>query len=399
MEAEQRFIAWLNEHGAELDALEIASSLSGSRGVIATRKIAENEVCMKIPSKLFISEASVKEDPVLAPIFAEHPDLFTRDDPLLSTYLVYHFHLAEASFFFPYLSILPEPESILNWNKDDLIQLQDTKLLEAVERRNHEIEDWYTRVSTRLFRLYPDLFNTSSFKPKRFRFAWQTVQARTFGRRLPWTALVPFADMLNHANVATRYDYDIDGNSLFQWRSSQSHNAGDQVFNSYGRRPNQHLLLDYGFALPQNEWDYVDFDISLMEYILPKPERRRLFLDAHIMPSPSKLRLVPDTTLDEVLPFYRCACLTEVTQDTSLLEVQDTAVETQSLYLLRDQLTSHLTTYVTTIEEDAFLLSDNNVQGNLRTAIQYRWHQKHILHRIIGLANSKLCPEATTPME
>jgi hypothetical protein len=30
---------------------------------------------------------------------------------------------------------------------------------------------------------------------------------------------------------------------------------GSEVFNSYGRRTNGHLLLDYGFALPDNEHD------------------------------------------------------------------------------------------------------------------------------------------------
>ena len=36
-----------------------------------------------------------------------------------------------------------------------------------------------------------------------------SIQARAFGRRLPWTALVPFADTLNHINVQTKYDFSI----------------------------------------------------------------------------------------------------------------------------------------------------------------------------------------------
>lgn len=41
-------------------------------------------------------------------------------------------------------------------------------------------------------------------------------QARAFGRRLPWTALVPFADCLNHSNVQTKYDYNVDENQTFR---------------------------------------------------------------------------------------------------------------------------------------------------------------------------------------
>jgi hypothetical protein len=32
---------------------------------------------------------------------------------------------------------------------------------------------------------------------------------------------------------------------------------GTEVFNSYGRRPNDNLLIDYGFAMEDNEWDSV----------------------------------------------------------------------------------------------------------------------------------------------
>lgn len=37
-----------------------------------------------------------------------------------------------------------------------------------------------------------------------FDFAWGTVQARAFGKRLTCSALVPLADCLNHGNVQTK---------------------------------------------------------------------------------------------------------------------------------------------------------------------------------------------------
>ncbi|KAF0751982.1 hypothetical protein AaE_006198 [Aphanomyces astaci] len=396
-EQEKRFMAWLHEHGADVGALRISSDVSGSRGVVATREIAENEVTMTIPSSLFISEPAAKADSTLGPIFATHVDLFTRDDPLLSTFLTYHIFLQEASFFHPYLAILPQPESILNWSMEALGQLQHPKLVDVVTRRNDEIQAWYDRITSRLFRVHPDLFHQDSFPYHTFRFAWQTVQARTFGRRLPWTALVPFADCLNHANVATRYDFR-DDDQCFRWHSSQRHDKDQQVFNSYGRRPNRSivwletLLLDYGFALHANEWDYVDVEIDTMDdFLLPKPERRRLFLAAHLMPFPSRLRLSPDTTLDEVLPYFRCASLASATADTSILSPQDPAVEALALTRLRDQLQAHLTSFPTTLSQDAALLNHDSVAcANHRTALEYRWHRKHILQRVQDLATLQL---------
>jgi hypothetical protein len=35
------------------------------------------------------------------------------------------------------------------------------------------------------------------------------------------------------------------------------------VFNSYGRRPNDNLLLDYGFAIENNEWEEVQISVGI----------------------------------------------------------------------------------------------------------------------------------------
>ena len=94
------------------------------------------------------------------------------------------------------------------------------------------------------------------------------ILARAFGRRLPWTALVPFADFLNHTNVQTKYAYrptNLDENDEIEHTTaydgfeftlfptgSNHYKAGEEVFNSYGRRENDNLLLDYGFAMYDN---------------------------------------------------------------------------------------------------------------------------------------------------
>lgn len=117
----------------------------------------------------------------------------------------------------------------------------------------------YNRTILALNKMHPAQFPLEEFTYERFKFSFNSVQARAFGRRLPWTAMVPFADCLNHTNVQTKYDFDVDSNGVFRlFPTGDNHYPrGAEVFNSYGRRPNENLLMDYGFAIFNNEWDDV----------------------------------------------------------------------------------------------------------------------------------------------
>ena len=123
----------------------------------------------------------------------------------------------------------------------------------------------YDRCIKELNRRFPEQFPLAEFPFEHFKFSWNTIQARAFGRRLPWTALVPFADCLNHANVQTKYDYLCEQNRKFRLfpTGRNCYKKGQEVYNSYGRRHNENLLLDYGFAMMSNEWDevYLVFDM------------------------------------------------------------------------------------------------------------------------------------------
>ena len=101
-----------------------------------------------------------------------------------------------------------------------------------------------------------------------FEFAWNSIQSRSFGRRLPWTALVPFADALNHNNLSTKYEYgnsDVNSDEKGMFRlfpsGGNSYKAGMEIFNSYGRKSNLYLLLDYGFVLQDNMWDTLTLNV------------------------------------------------------------------------------------------------------------------------------------------
>lgn len=65
-----------------------------------------------------------------------------------------------------------------------------------------------------------------------------------------------------------RYDFDVEGNGEFRlFASGNNHyREGAEVLNSYGRRPNENLLLEYGFAMLDNEWDEVELPCALSSW-------------------------------------------------------------------------------------------------------------------------------------
>ena len=59
---------------------------------------------------------------------------------------------------------------------------------------------------------------------------------------------------------------------------SNSYAKGTEVFNSYGRRPNDNLLLDYGFSMKYNMWDSVEIPLNLDRSSEGYPWKSRLLL-------------------------------------------------------------------------------------------------------------------------
>jgi hypothetical protein len=225
-------------------------------------------------------------------------------------------------------------------------------------------------------------FPTDTYTLARFRFAWKNIQARTFGRRLPWTALVPFADCLNHANVATKYDFDVDASGTFRLfpSATTSFAEGAEVFNSYGRRPNFSLLLDYGFALEDNEWDFVDME-------LPRDTAQIL---GRRFPFRKRLRLEKETTVDTLFPLVTFPhdpvnSLQEGDRQEAISPALfgEATSRREALLWFRRLVVDSLDRFESTLAEDEVRLVDDRLSDRLRMAIVYRVSRMRILARFV----------------
>lgn len=114
------------------------------------------------------------------------------------------------SFWWPFIRTLPVPGTIMDWCEEELQELQHDQLTVRCLSRSGRLRLIYENMFMHdLAPRYPLVFSHEStadnalVEPshcwwdfEHFKFAHGTIQARAFGRRLPWTALVPFADLL-----------------------------------------------------------------------------------------------------------------------------------------------------------------------------------------------------------
>ena len=286
-DVDELFLKWLEENGARFPKVVWPSrdTVGGVRGAVAIETIETNEPIMYIPHKLLISPPVARASPDIGHIFIEHQTFFRgNDDLLLSTYIMYEESRGTKSFWYPFLAMLPRPGSISDWTKEEMEEVQDEQLVREAISRPSRIKLKYEKLMCMLEAEYGTLFNREVHTYDRFRHAWMSIQARAFGRRLPWTALVPFADCLNHTNVQTKYDFNVNENGTFRLfpTGRNRYEKGQEVFNSYGRRDNHFLLMEYGFALYKNEWDTVDMTLAIMDTDEEAERKRELLKDLYI---------------------------------------------------------------------------------------------------------------------
>jgi hypothetical protein len=97
-------------------------------------------------------------------------------DLLLTQYLTYELSKGEASFYYPYIKILPEPGSISKWSDAELDELQHEQLKHRAERKRSQIKIVYNGLMTALNARHPDFFSPHVFTIDRFCFAFDTIQ-------------------------------------------------------------------------------------------------------------------------------------------------------------------------------------------------------------------------------
>uniref|UniRef100_A0A7S3JSE9 SET domain-containing protein n=1 Tax=Aureoumbra lagunensis TaxID=44058 RepID=A0A7S3JSE9_9STRA len=262
------FVAWLEKEGVEHEQLEWPClSPYGERMARTKTAMRASTPYMSVPESLMLTPSCAMTDVIVGPASR---DLKIRGDTLLAVFILNEARKGKHGKWYPYLRSLPlvkpneSNQSLGDWDKEIQILLGDENLIVKAKQRRRWIVDLYERVIRRgLCAKYSEQFPLEWYTLERFETSWQLVQSRAFGRRLKESALVPLADALNHGDVET--EYALVSGQFRLWPLNDVA-KGNEALNAYGSDTNNaKLLLDYGFALPQNRFDSLSITVSLHE--------------------------------------------------------------------------------------------------------------------------------------
>ena len=254
----KRFLDWLKAGGAEFSRLRVTTTARGGRGVVATAAFAPGDVLLRVPEPLLLTvdKAARRPDVADALARARSNGVSTNDGNLaLALYLAGE----EDCFWSPYRQALGGVAHLpLFWPASDLELLAGSPLAEEVESRKDDVA-----ATTAALGLDDG-----------FAVAEAHVLSRAFefdrGKR---RAMVPFADLLNTNRHQDRHvDFEFEGDA-FVMRAIRSGIKGDEVTDSYGPKSNARYLLNYGFALEDNNdeagrsRDDACLDVALPEHL------------------------------------------------------------------------------------------------------------------------------------
>ena len=92
------------------------------------------------------------------------------------------------------------------------------------------------------------------------------VSSRIFGIKVhgkKTDCFCPLADMLNHRRPRQTQWFYSDEQESFVIQAIEDINAGDEIYDSYGKKCNSRFFLNYGFIVEKNENNEYPFTIEL----------------------------------------------------------------------------------------------------------------------------------------
>ena len=256
----EKLITWLNKNNVNTSNLHIVNQLNNERGVVSAKNIQSGNFVFLIPKHLIITNRvaeQISEIKELDNIFSETRATYKSPTEMniikITIFMLYaeaYEEVMKDVDWTPYFDTLPETlDHIPIFWDDELNYLKGSYLFDRIKKRNKIIKEEFKLLRKHLI----DFREFSFYEYQRMR---SLVSSRNFKLTIDndiVSAMVPFADMLNHSNTCqTRWSFNNELQS-YQMVAKENINKGDEITDSYGIKPMDNYFMFYGFVLPDSE--------------------------------------------------------------------------------------------------------------------------------------------------
>lgn len=312
-------LSWAKENGALIsDEIDFKIIESGNIGAF-TKQTSENdklseklstlldESQIKLPKSLIITLQTAINS--FGPEFTSISSKTLNINSVLKLYLAREVTNTE-SFFKPYLSLLPtlsQVNSPYTWTADQKLLLKDTNLGNSLNQNLFQIiEEWWQVINLLPesikkpeahfmnmkfyyeYKFYKDedfykyfitdfnIDNWTNFA----NYLWSSIilKSRSFPAYLlkddsstsikkDEAMLLPLIDLLNH-NPKSNVSWLVD-EKYFSFKSDSA-SPDSELFNNYGMKGNEELLLGYGFCIENNSADSAALKLQIPQSFIDK---------------------------------------------------------------------------------------------------------------------------------
>jgi hypothetical protein len=237
---------WIRRHGGVVH-LDITNARGPNRGAVTTRDFNQGDRILAVPRALLITR-QLAGDSVAGQQLAA-ADAFVSDGLFSLAVFLLAARRDSSSSWQPYLDSLPSgtPDVLVMRDDAALSLLTGSPVLQRVRAEQALYRSQHDAMRSAVGRLADCSFD-------QFAAARALVPSRAFGV-FGGEALVPMADMLNHAavpDVSWGYEHPLES---FVMRATRDIAAGEPVCDSYGAKSNMQLLELYGFCLDDSAYD------------------------------------------------------------------------------------------------------------------------------------------------
>ena len=392
------FLKELYKNNAFFPKLEIQFFSDNYRGVIAKSPIKKDEIILSIPKECLISLELVLETEYGKKIGEiMFNELTSPKHCLLSSFILFEKNNPKWKFYF---DLLPKDFSNfpIFYTDDELQYLKGSPFLNQILDKKSDMKKDYLKLCE-----YIPLFNQFTFDE--FMEARMIISSRIFGISInnnKTDALVPYADLLNHKRPRqTQWYYDDKINS-FVIQATEDILIGKEIFDSYGKKTNGRFLLNYGFAVENN--DSAEYVLNIIfndcyplydikkQYLKNEKKIKIFYLNINLYESQiiellSFLRFCMfDGDINDLLKLTHCNDKNFIyTYDSNIfgfgyIPPVNIEIEINVLKKLKILLIQALNQYPTTIEQDKKIYKeDKNISFNYKNCLLLTISEKNVI--------------------